>query len=111
MELRAGDGLLLHQQARANFDFSTDAEWVDALISDRLHCVRPNYLPMIILGGLIHFPNGLAVSGEAEQVEMPVVAEIRDREDRCGSDWTAQRCEGSIFVTEPDERSVASDCG
>src|ERR1700728_2232168 len=48
MKLRAGDRLLLHQQAGANFNFAADSEWVDALVANGLHGMWPNYLPVII---------------------------------------------------------------
>jgi len=49
MKLRAVDGLLLQQQARANFYFAADAEWIDALVSRCLSGSRPYHLPVIIL--------------------------------------------------------------
>jgi hypothetical protein len=72
MKLRAGNRLLLDQQARANLDFSADAERIDALIADGLFRVRSDDLPMISLGALTPALRGLATRVEAEQVEAAI---------------------------------------
>ena len=53
MSLRPRDRLLLYQQARADFDFATNTEWVDALVAESLCGAGSNDLPMIILGSVI----------------------------------------------------------
>src|ERR1700677_939105 len=108
MELRTGNGLLLHQQTGADFDFSADAKGIDALVSDRLYCVRSHHLPVIILRTLIHSLNGLAIGSKAEQVEVSIAAKIRRSKDQRGPGRVAKRRETSVFTTKPNERSVAS---
>ena len=76
MKLRAGDRLLLHQQSGADFDFSANAEGVDALVADRLCGVRPNHLPVIILRSLIDSLDGLPLRREPNEIESAVAVQI-----------------------------------
>ncbi len=53
MHLRPIDRLLLHQQSRPNLDLSANAKRIDSLIADRLHGMRTNHLPVIILRAVV----------------------------------------------------------
>src|SRR5579872_6280116 len=75
MELRAGDGLLLHQKPGANFDLPTDSIGIDSLVADSLHGMRPYDLPVIIFGALIDRLHRLPVR-QSKQVEFAVAVDI-----------------------------------
>ena len=76
MKLRSVDGLFLDQQARANLDFAADAERIDALVANGLLRMRPNHLPVIVLGTMAYGLNRPAECVETEQVESPAASQI-----------------------------------
>ena len=85
MKLWPVDGLLLNQQARANFDFAADTERIDALVSHGLLGMRPDHLPVIVLGTVIYGLYRLSQRVETEQVKASAGIQIGDIENRAGS--------------------------
>src|SRR5215469_11053819 len=61
------DGLLLHQQAGANFNFTANAEGIDSLIAGGLLGVRANDHPMISLRAVADSKSRGAAVVQAEQ--------------------------------------------
>ena len=77
MYLRPSDRLLLHQQARANFNFAAHAKRIDALVADCLLRVRPHHLPVIIFRTVIDGLQRLSIGGKTQQIEPAIAAQIR----------------------------------
>ena len=90
MKLWSGNGLLLHQQSGADFDFAADTKRIDTLIAYGLHCVRPNCLPVIIFRSLIDALYGFAGWGEAHQIEPSFSRQIRGAKDQRRNDQLLQ---------------------
>ena len=105
MELRAGDGLLLHQQAGADFDFAANAKWIDALVADGLRGVRPYDLPVIILRALIDRLYRLPVRGQTQQIEPAVAVQVCGVKNQCRPGRLIQQREFSLRIAEPDQRA------
>ncbi len=74
------DRLFLDQQAGANLHLAADAEWIDALIADGIARAWADNLPVIILRALVDRFEWFAVSGKTEEIQSPVVVDIRDVE-------------------------------
>src|SRR3984957_18122970 len=110
MKLRTGDRLFLDEQARANFNFATDSEWVDALIADGLYRVRPNYLPVIIFRSLIDCLYWLSVGGEAQEIKFAVPIQVRGIEHQRRPRRMVQRHEVAFVIAEPNHSARCTWC-
>ena len=103
---RSVDNLLLHQQARADFDFTADAERIDTIRPGNFFFFpiasgRPNVLPVVIFFPLVNSANRLAGVREAKQIEPAVLGQIHGREDAFGK-RAALLEQMSRLVSQPD---------
>ncbi len=107
MKLRPRDRLFLDQHARADFDFTADAERIDALITYSLYRMRTNYLPVIILRTLTDCPHRLSVGGKTEEIEMAIVAHVRSVKHQGRSHGLGEQREFVFCIPEPDQSTRA----
>src|ERR1700722_12942938 len=103
MKLWTGDGLLLHQQAGANFNLTANPKRIDALVAHGLHGVGPDHLPVIILRSLVHGLHRLSVDRETEQVELAISTQIGYVKHHCWSRGMIEQNELTVVIAEPNQ--------